>query len=234
MKDTLFYNKESTQYSDKRYPRVPESYTQFFFKRRLALTKSFLRDALLKTQEPITLLEVGCADGVVVREIEKEFPSKFKKLIGVDIAPAMIEEARKKNVFPHVEFFVRDAYRGEPVELIVEIGVINYAQFGEEMASAAQALTPGGQYVFSIAGTSSLINRLKPLKDFNDFRSYGEYDRLVRETFEVLRVRGCGFFVPYLWRVPVLARIVQSVVDPVMGFLTPAWCHEKLYLVKKK
>ncbi len=234
MKDSVFYNQESARYSEKRYPSVAKTYTQFFFKRRLVLTKAFLRQILAGSNRSLELLEVGCADGIVVREIEKDFHGKFKKITGIDTAAEMIEEARNKNTSPNVEFFTRDAYTGTSADVVVETGVINYANFDEEMAFAAKQLTPGGHYLFSIAGTDSLLNFFKPEGDFNDFRSYGEYDRIVRKAFDVVSVRGCGLFIPLLWRVPALARFIQAIIDPLAGLIAPSLCHEKVYLVRKK
>ncbi len=234
MKDTNFYNQESARYSSVRYPSAAKTYTQFFFKRRLALTKTFLKRVVRRDPEPLALLEVGCADGIIIRELEKSFPATFKKLVGVDLAPGMVEEARKKNTSPRAEFYARSGYTGGQFDIIVETGVINYARFEEEIVFAQKNLKQGGSYVFSIAGTGSLLNRLKPEGDFNDFRSYAEYDRLTKASFRVLAVRGCGLFMPYLWRMPALARVVQAVIDPLAGFLLPGLCHEKVYLVQKK
>lgn len=211
------------------------SYVQFFFKRRLAITKSYIRQIVQEKSTPLTLLEVGCADGIIIRSIEKEFPTAFSALVGIDIAAEMVEEARRQNVFSNVEFFTRDAYQEvSPVDLIIETGVINYANFEEEMAFAHVHLKTGGHYLFSIAGTGSIRNRLKQEGSFADFRSYREYDRLVRMHFTVRGVQGCGLFIPYIWRVPVLARIIQGVLDPMVGWLLPSLCHEKVYLVEKK
>lgn len=235
MKDTNFYNEESWQYSSKRYPSVARTYTHFFYKRRLAITKKLISQNLKKLGENPTLLEMGCADGVIVREIEKAFPNRFKKLIGIDIAPQMIGEAKNKNENPHAEFFTREQYLSEElVDLVVETGVVNYAKFDEEIAFAYRVLKPGGLYLLSVAGTGSLLNMLKHEGDFNDFRSYGEYERLLREKFIVKKVRGCGFFIPFLWRVPVLAQVVQSSIDPLAGNVLPGLCHEKVFLLRKK
>lgn len=234
MKDRNFYNQESARYSGRRYPGSAKTYTQFFFKRRLALTKKFVKGIVRQAPEPLALLEVGCADGIVISEIGKEFPSAFTKLTGIDTAPGMVEEARRKNVLPNAEFFVRDAYAGGPVDVVIETGVINYARFEDEIAFAQKKLKPGGSYIFSIAGTGSLLNRLKPEGDFSDFRPYAEYGRLAGNAFDVLAVRGCGFFIPFLWRVPALARLVQAAVDPVAGIFLPGLCHEKVYWVQKK
>jgi SAM-dependent methyltransferase len=235
MKDSVFYNQESGQYSDKRYPRAARSYVQFFFKRRLALTLSFLGEAIATQKSDLSLLEVGCADGVVIRAIENKFPHKFKKIVGIDIATEMIEQAKKKNSSPHVEFFTRDAYTStEQVDVVVETGVINYVRMEQELEFAHEHLSPQGLFILSIAGTGSLLNKLKHEEGFSDFRSYTEYDRLVREKFVVLSVRGCGVFVPYLWRIPALARPLQALLDTIVGFVAPGLCHEKVYLLQKK
>lgn len=235
MKDSTFYNQESVQYSEKRYPAAARSYTQFFFKRRLAITKDYIRWVLRHDVVQPTLLEVGCADGVVLRDIEKTFPGVFGALVGIDIAPKMIEQARKSTVSANTEFFTRDAYVGTgSVAVVVEVGVVNYTNFEEELAFAHSRLKSGGFYILSVAGTGSLRNRLKHEGGFNDFRSYAEYERLISGKFTVRQVRGCGFFVPYLWRFPVLGKVVQSVLDPMIGFLAPGLCHEKVYLLEKK
>ena len=147
----------------------------------------------------------------------------------------MIAEAKNKNENPLAEFFTRDQYLSEePVDLVVETGVVNYANFDEEIAFAQSVLKPGGLYLLSVAGTGSLHNLLKHEGDFNDFRSYGEYEKLLQEKFTVRKVRGCGFFVPLLWRLPVLARGVQSGIDSLAGNIFPGLCHEMVYLLEKK
>lgn len=235
MKDTAYYNQESKQYSERRYPQVPRSYTQFFYKYRLELTKRFLRTILASGMGHPTLLEIGCADGIIIRSIEAEFPNKFKKLVGIDIASNMIEEARSKNTIERAVFTIRDQYEGrESVDVVVETGVVNYAHVEEELAFAHTNLVPGGFYILSIAGTDSLLARLKGAGGFNDFRSYSEYDRLLKEKFTTVRVRGCGLFIPYIWRIPPLGRAMQTLVEPIVGVLIPSLCHEKVYLLKKK
>ncbi len=233
MKDTDFYNQESASYSQKRYPKVAQSYTQYFFNRRLALTKAFLRKAL-EPGKTYSLLELGCADGIVVRELAKDFPNAFSKLIGVDISPGMINEARRHNSLSNASFVLRSEYAGKPVDIVNETGVINYAGFDTDIAFAHDNLKEKGCYILSVAGIGSIRNRLKPEAGFADFRSYKEYEALLRPKFEVLAVAGCGVFVPLIWKLPSLARLVHTVLEPFMGALMPSLCHEKLYLLKKK
>lgn len=235
MKDTSFYNQESTQYSSKRYPKVPSSYTQFFFNRRLALTKNFVAKIIAYEGKELSLLELGCADGIVVRELVHTFPHAFSKLVGIDISPGMVEEARKQNTEQRVEFLLRQDYVARPtVDIVTETGVINYAGFDSDVTFVSQNLKNDGWYVLSIAGTNSLRNLLKPEGDFVDFRSYGEYEKLLREKFSVYATIGCGFFIPHIWKVSVIARPLQLFADAVLGRIFPSLCHEKVFLLKKK
>jgi hypothetical protein len=136
---------------------------------------------------------------------------------------------------PNASFFVREAYTSaEPVDLVIETGVVNYAHFENELAFAREHLYSGGFYILSVAGTGSLRNRLRHESGFSDFRSYAAYDKLVQSEFAVRGVRGCGFFIPYLWRLPALARVIQRAVDSVAGILAPDLCHEKVYLLQKR
>ena len=234
MKDSLFYNQESIQYSKKRYPKIARSYLQSFYTRRLTITKEYVRDILREASPHPTLLEVGCADGVIIRALGEEFTDIFAELIGIDIALEMIKEARRRNTSPHATFFSRDEYQPRAVDVVVETGVVNYADVEEELAFAHRNLASGGWYILSIAGTDSLYNRLKHDSGLSDFRPYQEYDRLIREKFQVERVEGVGLFIPYLWRIPAVARGVQSIIEPIMGKFFPGLCHEKMYLLKKK
>ncbi len=233
MKDTDFYNQESAHYSEKRYPKVAQSYTQYFFNRRLAITKAFFKKSI-KSGTTYSLLELGCADGIVVRELAKDFPDAFSKLVGIDISPGMIEEARRHNSLSNATFMLRSEYAGEPVDIVNETGVINYAGFDTDIAFAHNNLKEGGHYILSVAGTGSLRNSLKPEADFADFRSYKEYEALLRQKFTVLKVAGCGVFIPLIWRLPAIARVVHAVLEPLVGALMPGLCHEKLYLLQKK
>lgn len=234
MKDTNFYNKESFQYSDKRYPKIATSYTQFFFKRRLDITKQYM-SRIVQKMNITHILEIGCADGVVVRALDNAFPHVFGKITGIDLSSCMIEEARRRNVSPKVSFFERKEYQDkESFHIIVEIGVVNYARFEEELAFALEHLSKDGYYILSVAGTNSLLNILKPERGFSDFRSYEEYERLIQEKFSIVSVRGCGFFVPFLWRIPFLARFIQPYLDMFAGMLIPSVCHEKVYLLQKQ
>lgn len=233
MKDTAFYNQESTRYSSKRYAKVARSYLQLFYAHRLEITKKYLLFVLKKAQANPALLEVGCADGVIVRELCKDF-SEIGSITGIDISPGMIEAARSQNTDPRATFEMRSEYARGPVDIVVETGVVNYSDVDAEVLFAHQNLKEGGWYILSVAGTGSLYNRIKHDGGLADHRPYKEYDRIIRERFAVHRVLGTGFFIPLIWKVPVLARVVQRCAEATLGALFPGLCHEKMYLLQKK
>ena len=104
-KNTDFYNKESIVYSQKRYPKLANSFTTFFFKKRLAIVIDYLCD--IPKKEDLSFLEIGCADGVVIKNVLEQ-NLLFKRVSGVDVSPKMIEVANKGEYKQNVFFSVRD------------------------------------------------------------------------------------------------------------------------------
>jgi trans-aconitate methyltransferase len=231
MKDTTFFNQESTQYSKKRYTGKSTSYLQAFFNHRLKITESYLRRVSSRMNNP-SVLEIGCADGVIIRDMAQKFP-KSSEFVGIDIAPEMIDAARRQNTDARVSFFIRNQYVQKPVDLVVETGVVNYSIVDDEIRFAHEQLKEGGWYVLSIAGAGSLYNRIKH-DMLQDLRAYKEYSKIIDNYFDVRAVEGVGFFIPLIWKVPTLARPMQALFEAVMGRLAPGLCHEKMYLLQKK
>jgi predicted TPR repeat methyltransferase len=233
MKDTAFYNQESTQYSSKRYAKVAHSYLQLFYAHRLEITKKYLRAVLEKLPANPSLLEVGCADGVIVRELCKDFP-EIGSIVGIDISPGMIDAAQSQNTDARATYQMRSEYTGAPVDILVETGVVNYSDVDAEVLFAHQNIKEEGWYILSVAGTGSLYNRIKHDGGLADHRPYKEYDRIIRQHFIVHKVLGTGFFIPLVWKVPPLARALQGLAEVTLGAIFPGLCHEKMYLLQKK
>lgn len=233
MKDTDFYNKESETYSEKRYPKVPTSYTQFFFKKRLKIVFRLLEKNLKDTEE-LSFLDIGCADGFVLNEIHNHFPKLFSEMIGIDTSPKMIEVSKKKYSNETFVFKVREDFSDiSPKDVIVEVGVINYADLNIELDFASRHLKDDAIYIISLAGTNSLWNRIKKGdKGFRNFLSYREYEKEINKNFEIVRVVPVGLFIPLIWKLPTLARFIQS-LETIFCPFTNIF-HEKVYLLKKK
>lgn len=230
-----FYDKESRHYSEKRYPLITASYTQYIFKKRLQIFLDLLEEIIPTLPHNPTLLEIGCADGIVIKHIERRFPGVFHSFVGVDISREMIEEAKKANNNDRVSFALRDNLAREKFNIIVELGVHSY-DLDSELLYVGQHMLPGGHFFYSCVGRSSIFTYMKLRhKDYvKDYRMYKEYENLLKKEFIIERSRAYGIFVPKLWSIAFIGRIFQSVIDFSLQKATPELFHEKIYLLEKK
>lgn len=233
MRDTQYYDRESSRYSEKRYPAVPGSYIQSFYLRRLALSIGLIRQAVHGSG--LKLVEIGCADGVVTNALYDEFSGTFNNIAGVDISKAMVEAAAARAGGRHITFSQRDEHVfADTYDLIVEIGVVNYADADAEFRFAREKVSANGYYLCSVAGADSLLHWLKPDEGtgFSNFNSYAKYEAQLRTYFTIVSATPVGLFIPHVWKVPKLARIVQPLCEAVFSRIAPNLYHEKLYLLK--
>lgn len=235
MKDTAFYDKEGNKYSSKRYPEKDRDYVHFFFKKRLKILLDIL-ERHVSDKRGLSLLEVGCADGVVLRSIARRFPD-FEKLVGIDVSENMIAQAIGENDSSKISFFVRGKEDASALyDLIVEVGVVNLTDRHVEYAHALRHLKSDGLYICSLAASTSLRSRLKPddhKKGFSHLLSYKEYEAELSREFEIIERRAYGLFVPLIWRVLVIARLLQP-LEALLVHLVPDLFHEKIYVLKRK
>lgn len=234
-KNVDFYNKESRLYSEKRYLGPTDNFIKYFFRRRLSILLEFVKREASGHQRGLSLLDIGCADGFVMREIcDKNF-RWAEKFTGIDTSPQMVERAvAKYGADKRFSFFVRGEEPREKYDIVVEIGV-PLSDWREEFRYVLSKLKDDGVYIFSTPGSkNSLYSRIK--KDFHveNPMSFKEFDSLVSEFFEVKRVKNYAFFVPFLWRFPRIARIKQPFFEAILGFVFPKISHEKIFLLKKK
>src|SRR4051812_1971894 len=157
---TGFYDSESAKYSEKRYAGRTESYTQYFFKNRLAIVLSALRREV-GDKKSLKLIDIGCADGVITRAIAKELPQVFSELVGVDISTPMIEVARRMTTDPKVSFFLKggEAFTSKisprSFDVALGLGYLSTKIFDDEVAFLKENLKPGGLYICTLAAKDS-------------------------------------------------------------------------------
>ncbi len=233
IKDPAFYNKESVQYFAKRYPAVATNYIQFFFKRRLGQTLSQMR-GLFGRSNGLSLLEIGCADGVVMRDIQKKLPAVFSSMTGIDTAKDMIVAATSLDNSHKMKFYIRGEEPMQTYDAVVEIGVANYADFDTELLYARDHLKAKQVYILSIAGKGSLNARLGGGVGYNNFLSYSEYQNKIRAQFDIKKTIPVGLYIPFIWRVPFIARFIQPIAEIILSRIAPNLFHEKIYILKKR
>jgi SAM-dependent methyltransferase len=233
IKDNAFYDAESAKYSSKRYPERPSDFIQYFFTERLKVALRELR-AASRGNKGLRLLEVGCADGVVLRSIAKGLPGTFASMVGIDTSEGMVASATKLTPGTVATFFVRGTEPRAEYDALVEIGVANYADFDTELTHASSVLSRDGTYVLSMAGNSSVSAKLGKSGGYRNFLSYGEYEKKIRTSFDLIRTIPVGLHIPLIWRIPILARAIQPVFETCCRPLFPNLYHEKVYVLKRK
>lgn len=110
--------------------------------------------------EPALVVDLGCGTGALIRELEKRY--KKARLIGVDLAPGMVEFAKKQcGWFSRQEFMVGDAealpFTDGSVDLIFSSLAIQWcADLDRVFSEAKRVLKPGGLFMFTTLGPDTL------------------------------------------------------------------------------
>jgi 2-polyprenyl-3-methyl-5-hydroxy-6-metoxy-1,4-benzoquinol methylase len=227
-----FYDAESSKYSEKRYEGALLTYTQYLFRTRL---KIFLETMRKIVRPNLSLLEIGCADGVIMGKVDTTFSGMFQKLKGIDISPLMIQVASEHYRDPRFSFVLREQESEENFDVIIELGV-HVEKMEEEIKYVVSHLKSGGHFIFSVAGKKSLHARIKiPNAPYvKDYVAYSEADKIIGEKFDIVLTKTYGFFIPKIWKFPSIARIVQPVADSVLRPFVPELFHEKIYFLRLK
>jgi malonyl-CoA O-methyltransferase len=121
--------------------------------------------------QPRRILDVGTGTGVAARVLARRFSEA--EVVGVDLAPAMVEEARRlvpEDLVGRIVFETADAtalpFADDAFDLVV---LLNAIPFFEELA---RVTAPGGAIVFAFSSgsatpiyvsTETLRSRLEPL-----------------------------------------------------------------------
>ena len=107
---------------------------------------------LLAVRESMTVLDLGCGNGVLT----KELADKNLKVIGMDASVDLIEKA--KGSYPELNFMLGDATSfslDEKVDAVFSNAVFHWIQENRQKAMAEHvyaALKVGGQFVFEMGG----------------------------------------------------------------------------------
>ncbi len=229
-----YYNQESGHYSRRRYEGRLRTYFQFLFRYRLSLSLAMV-ERVVGHKHGLRLLEIGCADGIVLRGIHDRFHGAFERMIGIDIASNMIDQAREQNAGRNIVYYVRGQESGDQVDLVMELGVHPYDLKGE-IEAVANSLQSGGYFIYSLSSRDSIHAKikLKGKEYLKDYQPYHVYETVLREHFTVIDKIPYGLFIPKLWAFPFIARYVQPFVEFILRPFTPNLFHEQIYLLKKK
>ncbi len=229
----LFYDKESVQYSKKRYEGDLLSYTQYIFRRRCTLFIGYMKK-IAAQEKPVSVFEIGCADGVIFKNMAPVLGSAVTQMVGVDVSSGMIKEAALQNPDKKMSFFLRGEEPAAKYDVVVELGV-HIEKLSDEIAYVKTRLAVGGYFIYSAASPNTLFTKIKMRgKEYvKDYLTYEETEKILAEHFEIIASEPYGFFVPKLWAVPSVGRTLQPFFDALVKYILPDLFHEKVYLLKR-
>jgi SAM-dependent methyltransferase len=232
--NTSFYDKASADYSAKRYSSRPRSFIQFLFQKRLKHVLYLIEKHM--RQNGGTLIEDGCADGIVAQTVGKEYPHLFSKILGTDISPGMIQAAREMNKNSAISFALKsEVTRDVKADAFLAVGFVSPGIFEDEFSFIKSHLAEDGIVIVSLASRNSPYAKLKLATQeiTGDYWTFKKYEEFLKKDFEIVDSVPYGLFVPKLWALPAIGRAVQPILEVVLGPFRVLF-HETLYVLKYK
>ena len=175
----------------KDYVEVYEKLNKKFHNVYSVTAKSLIEFADLPTNEPITVLDIGCGTGISSLEIYKKLP-EGSKLICLDISEEMLKKVRERLRDKKVEV---EILKGDALELPslikkeIDYAFSNFTYYyflkdlKKYFANVYAILKKGGKFAFNITSYFTPI-------EFED-KKYNQFGKiLIEEAEKVLKENG--------------------------------------------
>ena len=228
-----FYDIISPHYSRDRYLSGVTNAVQYSYAKRLNIVRAFVGRALDGVRDA-HILDIGTADGYVLRHVYDDNSSAIEVMVGNDIAPKMLVEARNQSEGYPVVFVLRGQEPSGQYDLVLEIGVHTH-DLDAELEWIVSHLKPGGCVVLTVANRDSLFTRMKLTSKpyIGDYHSFNQYEHILMGRFDLVCQRTFGIFIPKLWVLPLFfARPIQNAAEWISERLIPNAMHERVYLLR--
>ena len=108
--------------------------------------------------EGAKILDIGCATGAMTESLLAANPAQ---VVGLDLSPKMIEQAKAKFSDPRTEFLVADLFEYEETDFDLAMLYSVYPHFMDKAALAqkvADCLKPGGRFMVAHSESRHAIN----------------------------------------------------------------------------
>lgn len=132
--------------------------------------------------QPTTILDIGCGTGYLTEKLAEKYP--LARVEGIDIAPGMIDEARKR-ARANLSFRVEDGeeVRGVGYDLVVSSSSFQWMAVGKAFARVASLLSPEGYFLFTTFGPKTLVELKECGFSVNTFPDTIEIEQLLKPSF---------------------------------------------------
>ncbi|MEK7479400.1 MAG: methyltransferase domain-containing protein, partial [Patescibacteria group bacterium] len=177
-------------------------------------------------------LDLGCATGPLTRHLAPY----FKRVVGLDLSPAMIAEAQKRNTSSRVEFLVHDVEEGLPLEneslsfVLMNMGTASdIVEFPRVLGEIKRVLKQGGVVFLSFYNEEALFYTLgipyypglsaefNELRNTLDVRFGQEIFRVFAQPYTIVEIRilmrsiGLQIRKNWVWSYPTIASLLPEI-----------------------
>ena len=152
-----FFDEDSVQYLDQRYPAEPTNNDQFSY----LVRRRYVLEMLERAGKVGRLLDVGCGPAVLTSEVVR----RGWRVSAVDLSTGMLATARRSTQdLPNgaVRFAAAQAthlpFRDHTFDVVLCIGVVSYIQdVSLLLRGIRRVLRPGGQAIFQISNALGIF-----------------------------------------------------------------------------
>jgi len=146
--------------------------------------------SMVRHLTPSRILDIGCGTGCLTRKLAERFPGA--EVIGIDIAPGMIEVA-VKNVPPvNLRYEIGDGeglnFGQNSFDLVVSNASMQWMDAGLVLEGVAKVLAAGGHFAFTTFGPRTLGELKEAGFRVNAFLSEIELMAMAQAHFQVFQL----------------------------------------------
>lgn len=143
------------------------------------------------TENPSSILDIGCGTGYLTARLAKRFPSA--EVVGIDIAPGMIEVARRKSAQKNLLFAVGDGeglpFSGHSFDLVVANASLQWMRLSEVLPEVLRVLRPKGKFLFNTFGPETLRELKQSRFRVNSFVPSEKIEGELAKYFKKVKVK---------------------------------------------
>jgi len=165
-----------------------------------------IREIINFNRNPIKLIDIGCGDGYLLKEIAKDFPQI--DLFGIDLSENRVETAKK--FVPRAVFKTGDAqdvpFKDETFDIVVCSEVIEHCPDDMKVLAELYRILKTNSFLiltvpnlYTLESISKLLigKRIAPPPYHLREYSYNQLIRKIKESgFKILKFQSIGFYIP--------------------------------------
>ncbi|MDD4178629.1 MAG: malonyl-ACP O-methyltransferase BioC [Candidatus Margulisbacteria bacterium] len=159
------------------------------YEKHAVLQKQLADDLLIRLPNlnPTSILDLGCGTGYLTRRLAALFPKA--EVIGIDIAPGMIEEAQSRKEQQNLKYEVGDGempfFAENHFDLVVSNASLQWMEMEKALKSVARVMADKGIFAFNTFGARTLYEMRESGFRVNDFVPLKNIKKLAAKDFTI-------------------------------------------------